>query len=81
MYSNIVKEKKKRTKKIRKIVPDSMISSILGERDQKKPNEIAKIIVVNFQERGKNSPVILVSAVYAYARAHDCYVLSKTVRC
>lgn len=36
MYSNIVKEKKKRTQKVRKIVPDSMISSILGERDQKK---------------------------------------------
>lgn len=80
MYSNIVKEKKKRTKKVRKIVLDSMISSIL-EKGIKRTDEIAKIIVVNFQERGKNSPVILVSAVYAYARAHDCYVLSKTVRC
>lgn len=80
MYSNIIKEKKKRTKKVRKIVPDSMINSIL-EKGIKRTDEIAKIIVVNFQERGKNSPVILVSAVYAYARAHDCYVLSKTVRC
>lgn len=80
MYSNIIKEKKKRTKKVRKIVPDSMINSILGERDQKNRRN-SQDYRSDFQERGKNSPVILVSAVYAYARAHDCYVLSKTVRC